>query len=299
MNQGEINIYEIISIINRKKFIIFSITSIFVILSLIYAFSTPNKYSSHALLAPSDDSNSSEMLGQLGGFANLAGLSLDESGDKTDEAIERIKSFEFFKEYILNESVLVDLMAAKGWNSSDKKVIYDSNKYDLKSGKWVRKSFIPFTSIPNKPSTQEAYKYFKNMLFVSQNSSTGFTELSVTHFSPHVAQRWCENIIININKSMREEERLRVQNSIDFLNEQYKNSNYKELKVAASSLVEEQMKSLMFVEASESFVFKVIDSPIVSEFKSSPKRLIILIAGFIFGLLTSSSVILFNHYKQN
>ena len=299
MNQGEINIYEIISIISRKKFKVISITSVFILLSLILAFSLPNKYSSYALLAPSDDDSSSDMLGQLGGFASLAGLNLDETANKTDEAIERIQSFEFFKTYILNEAMLVDLMAAKNWNPSNKQVIYNSYKYDASSGKWKRKSFIPFASISKKPSAQEAYKYYKNMLSITQNSKTGFTELSVTHFSPYVAKRWCDSIITEINKSMREEERIRVQKSIDFLKEEYKNSNYKELKVTASSLVEEQMKSLMFVEASESFVFKVIDSPIVSEFKSSPKRLIILIAGLILGLLTSSSVILFNHYRQN
>ena len=97
---------------------------------------------------------------------------------------------------------------------------------------------------------------------------------------------------------MREDERLRVQKSIDFLNDQYLDANYKEIKVAASSLIEEQMKSLMYVEASESFIFKVIDSPIVSEFKSSPKRSLIMIAGLIMGLITSFTIILYNHYRE-
>ena len=48
------------------------------------------------------------------------------------------------------------------------------------------------------------------------------------------------------------------------------------------------MKSLMYVEASESFIFKVIDSPIVSEFKSSPKRSLIMIAGRLWASLLLS-----------
>ena len=298
MNDKEIDIYEIISILYRKKNSILAISFLFVVISVFFAFSLPNKYSSFALLAPSADQNTNKMLGQMGGLASLAGISLDENSSKTEEAIERIQSYEFFEKFIFSEGMLVNLMASKSWDPNSKQVIYDSKKYNVNKREWVRKSPIPFTTISKKPSLQEAYKSYLKMLYISQDSKTGFTELSVTHYSPYVAQRWCRKVISEINRSMREDERLRVQKSIDFLNDQYLDANYKEIKVAASSLIEEQMKSLMYVEASESFIFKVIDSPIVSEFKSSPKRSLIMIAGLIMGLITSFTIILYNHYKE-
>tara|TARA_B100000989_G_scaffold138515_1_gene102989 strand:+ start:3457 stop:4356 length:900 start_codon:yes stop_codon:yes gene_type:complete len=298
MNDNEIDIYEIISVLYRKKISILAISLLFIIISLVIAFSVPNKYSSVALLAPSGDQNTNKMLGQMGGLASLASFTLDENSSKTEEAIERIQSFEFFEQFIFSEGMLLNLMASKGWDSNSKQVVYDSKKYDFSNRQWVRKSPIPFTAISKKPSLQEAYNSYLKMLYIAKDSRTGFTEISATHYSPYVAQRWCSKIISEINRSMREDERLRVQRSIDFLNDQYLDANYKEIKIAASSLIEEQMKSLMYVEASESFVFKVIDSPIVSEFKSSPKRSLILIAGFIMGLITSFIIILYSHYRN-
>ena len=53
------------------------------------------------------------------------------------------------------------------------------------------------------------------MLYISQDSKTGFTELSVTHYSPYVAQRWWK-VISEINRSMREDERLEFKNQLTF-----------------------------------------------------------------------------------
>ena len=123
MNDKEIDIYEIISILYRKKISILAISFLFVVISVFFAFSLPNKYSSFALLAPSGDQNTNKMLGQMGGLASLAGISLDENSSKTEEAIERIQSYEFFEKFIFSEGMLVNLMASKSWDPNSKQVI--------------------------------------------------------------------------------------------------------------------------------------------------------------------------------
>ena len=56
-----------------------------------------------------------------------------------------------------------------------------------------------------------------------------------------------------------------------------------------------EMKKLMMIEASDNYVFKVLDSPIVPERKFEPRRLVIVILGMILGFLLSIIISLTQH----
>ena len=91
INYGdEINLYDLLRVIWKKKFYIGAITSLFVLISILYALSLPNIYKSSAILIPVDaDSGMGGMLQQYSGMASLAGISLpSESGSKSKEAME-------------------------------------------------------------------------------------------------------------------------------------------------------------------------------------------------------------------
>ena len=74
---NEIDLFQIISELWNKKFLISSITSTFALLSVLYALYLPNIFTSSALLAPADDNNTnSGMMGQFSSVASLAGISI-------------------------------------------------------------------------------------------------------------------------------------------------------------------------------------------------------------------------------
>ena len=97
--------------------------------------------------------------------------------------------------------MLVNLMASKSWDPNSKQVIYDSKNTMLIKENGSENLYSFYYNL-KKPSLQEAYKSYLKMLYISQDSKTGFTELSVTHYSPYVAQRWCRKVISEINRSM-------------------------------------------------------------------------------------------------
>ena len=76
----EIDLKELFLVLWSGKFIIAAITAVFAITSVLYALSVPNQYKATALLAPaqSDGGGLSSALGQLGGLASLAGVSIGE-----------------------------------------------------------------------------------------------------------------------------------------------------------------------------------------------------------------------------
>ena len=74
----EIDLRELFAVLWAGKVKIVAITAVFAVASVIYALSVPNQYKATALLAPAqqDSGGISGALGQLGGLASLAGVSI-------------------------------------------------------------------------------------------------------------------------------------------------------------------------------------------------------------------------------
>ena len=236
------------------------------------------------------------MLGQYSGMASLAGISLpSESGSKAQEAIARIKSFEFFSNSFLPHIKLENLMAVKKWNQASNTLTYDASAFNSESRQWVRKVSPPKSSIP---SSQEAYEKYQEIMSISEDKKTSFITLSVEHESPFIAQQWVEIIMDQIDQVMRDQDRQTALKSIEYLNSLAPTVNYEEIKQALASLQQEQMKRLMMVEANENYIFKVLDSPIVPEMKVKPKRSLIVILGTMLGMMLSVLGVLVLHYTR-
>lgn len=294
-NENEIDLYKIFKILWNKKFFIVLITSLSALLGLFFSLYISNIYTSSALLAPSNSDNSmSSKLGSYSSLAGLAGINLpDEQASMSDEAIARIRSFEFFSTYFLPSIQLEDIFAVKRWDQRENKIIYDKKKYDESKKKWTRKVSHPKTLIP---SDQEAYKIYTEILGISQNKKTSFVTLSIDHKSPYLAKEWVDIIINKINLSMRNEDNRRAEESISFLQEYSKSTNIQSIQDAISILLESQMQTLMLTTGNEFYVYKILNSPIVPEDESSPNRTLIFLFSVFFGLIVSILFTLFSHY---
>jgi uncharacterized protein involved in exopolysaccharide biosynthesis len=281
-----IDIKELFFALWERKILITTITAFFAVVSVVYALSIPNIYSSKAILAPASESSSlSSKLGGLSAFAGMAGVNLpSDSSDPSVEAIERITSFDFFSLHVLPNIKIENLMAVKSWSRSSNILSYDEETFDVNSKKWIRKVKPPKSIIP---SEQEAYRSFKKIISVTVNKKNDYVNISINHKSPYVAKRWLDLVILNINESMRAEKKKIVESSIDFLNERSVTTNINTIKDGIVKLLENQIQSLMMISASKDYVFKIIDSPQVPELKFSPNRPIICITiTFLGGILS-------------
>ena len=294
--ENEIDLVELFKIIWKRKIFIFSITLIFSILSILYSLSLQNIYQSRALLVPSEAKEN--MSSRLANYSSLAGgLGLNISGverNKSQEAIERIKTLEFFSDFVLPNILLEDLLAVKSWDSKGNQIKYNKNLFNKETNKWVKKSNNNLTSIP---SAQEAFKEYKSILSIEQDSLSSFITISINHKSPYLAKEWLDIIIFNINESMREEDKREASASINYLKEAASTTNVQSLKDAISNLLEMQMQTLMLASSNKDYVLKTINSPYVPEEKVEPSRAIICIFGALVGALFSIFIIIIQHYK--
>lgn len=293
----DFDLNKLLSLCWDQKILILSITLVISICSIIYALSLPNIYTSKAILTPASQENSlSSRLGGLSALGSMAGLSLpSDSSSKSQEAIQRIQSFEFFSTYFLPNIKLENIMSVKKWIPEKNLLVYDEDEFDKNSNNWVRVITYPKQI---KPSPQEAFKTYKEIISVYEDKKTSFVTISIDHKSPIIAKEWLDIVIYQINESMRKIDAEIAQNSVNYLNEVSKSTNFKSLKEAIVKLLEDQMQTIMLTASSEAYIFKVIDSPIVSEERSKPKRVLMVILATILGCFFSLTVVFIKYYRQ-
>ncbi|MDA0132324.1 Wzz/FepE/Etk N-terminal domain-containing protein [Vibrio harveyi] len=302
-SDDEIDLRELFKALWKGKWIVIATTFIFAIGSVLYAMSLPNIYKADALLAPAESSNGgglSKMAGQLGGLAALAGVNLGGSeSSQTELAVQVMKSRQFIEVFIKKHNLLVPLMAAKGWDLANNKLILDDEVYNSGTSVWLRK---PDGLRGAKPTAQEAFEVFrKEVLNISQDKDSGLYTVSVKHYSPYVAQQWVNWLIDDINKVMRERTIKETSQNLTYLNTQLQKTAVADMQSTFYKLIEEQTKSLMLAEVQEEFIFKVVDPAVVPELKDGPKRAMICVLGTTLGGMLGLSIVfvLFAFRKGN
>lgn len=295
IDNDEINLREIFTFIWQGKWIVIAITSLFAVASVLYAINQPDIYKSEALLAPAEQDKAGglgALAGQFGGLASLAGVNLGASGgiDKTQMALEVLKSRQFTSEFIQKHNILHDLMAAKTWNRETNTVIYDQELYVAEQNKWVREVELPFTP---EPSMQEAYKEFSQIVSANKDKETGMVQITIEHISPYVAKHWVDWLIQDINATMKQREVQEANKSTEFLTKQLEQTKIADIRAVLYKLVEEQTKTIMFANVRDEYVFKTIDPAVIPEKKFKPKRALICIFGTILGFVLSLLIMFF------
>ncbi|CCN70263.1 Wzz/FepE/Etk N-terminal domain-containing protein [Vibrio nigripulchritudo] len=290
----EIDLRALFAALWKGKWVITITTLLFAASSVFYALSLPNIYKADALLAPTESSNGgglSQMAGQLGGLASLAGVSLG-SGEasQTDLAVQVMKSRQFVEAFINKHDLLVPLMAAKEWDIVSNELFIDEDYYNPATKEWLRE---PKGLRGAKPTAQEAFSKFSKKVFsVSQNKESGLYTISVKHFSPYIAQQWVNWLVEDINQVMRERTIAETSQNLIYLNTQLEKTSIADMQSTFYKLIEEQTKSLMLAEVQEEFVFKVVDPAVVPELKDGPKRALICVLGSLLGGMLGVAIVL-------
>jgi len=286
----EIDLRELFEVLWSKKKLIIIFTAVATFIALIYSISLPNLYTSKALLAPAQTQNMNSTFNNLGrysGLASLAGINLPSSStSNVTEAIETLSSFAFFKNSILPNIFLPDLMALQSWDARTNTLTYNESLYDLTKNTWLGAS----------PSDQIAFESFKGYFSVSEDVKTGFVTIFIKHQSPYVAKVWLDNIISAINQTLRQDQKKRALLSVEYLNKQIASSSYTEINQVLSALIQQETEKLMLIEANQDYVFKAIDPPFVAELKSEPSRTLIVLIGILIGGILGILTALVRHY---
>lgn len=295
----EIDLRELFSVLWAGKKLIVGITAVFALVAVFYALSIPNQYRATALVSPAQDGGGglSGALGQLGGLASLAGVSIG-GGESSEAQVaqEIMRSRGFIEEFISENNLAVEVFAAEGWDMGSNQLEINADIYDVDSLQWVRDASAGKTA---DPSGWELFKKFSGMFSVSEDKKTGMVSISVEYFSPELAKEWVDRLVIGINQHMQSRKLEKVNINIQYLEAQIEKTSIAEMREVFYTIIEEQIKSKMLAEASPEYAFVTVSPAMVPEEKSQPKRALICILGTLLGGMLSVLWVLVMHYTRS
>jgi len=295
----EIDLRELFGVLWAGKIKIIAITAVFAIASIIYALSVPDQYKATALLAPAQSSGGglSGALGQLGGLASLAGVSLG-GGESSEGQIaqEIMKSWSYIEGFIAENNIAVEVFAAEGWSKGSNELKIDADLYDTETKTWLAENNN--TGEVGPPSSWKLFESFSKRLAVSEDKKSGLVSVSFEYYSPLIAKQWVDMYVESINRFMQQRQMDKVTRNIEYLQEQIGKTSIAEMQDVFYSIIEEQTKSKMLAEASPDYAFVAVGPSMVPEQKSQPKRALICILGTLLGGMLSLLLVLVMHYAR-
>lgn len=285
-----IDLSDIFRLLWKEKRLIILVTSFSVLLSIAIALYLPNTYKASVILSPTSQGNMNgldKLAGQFGGLASMAGISLGggQGEDKTIIAIELLKTWGFLESFVNENQIQEEVIATKGWDRKENKLIYDLSIYNPKTKTWASPEF--------ELSSWEVYKKLNELIYINQDKSTGLVTISVEHYSPYLAKEWLDKLVLAINTHLKKRDIENANKMISYLNKKVAETNITEMQSIFYQLIEEQTKTLMLAEVSDEYVFKTISVAKVPEEKSGPKRALMVIVGVLLGFLFSVLIVFF------
>jgi LPS O-antigen subunit length determinant protein (WzzB/FepE family) len=289
---------ELFGVLWSGKIKIIVITAMFAVSSVFYALEIPNQYKATALLAPaqSDGGGLSSSLGQLGGLASLAGVSIG-GGESSESQIaqEIMKSWSFVETFIADNDLAVEVYAAEGWSKGSNELHINQDTYDSESNQWLTEDSNGNLA---PPTSWQLFKTFSGMLLVSEDKKSGLVSVSIEYYSPQMAKEWLDSYVSAINEHMQSRQVAKVSNNISYLEAQIDKTSIAEMREVFYTIIEEQTKNKMVAEASPDYAFVAVSPSMVPEEKSQPKRALICILGTLLGGMLSVLLVLVNHYAR-
>lgn len=305
----EIDLIEIVKVIWRGKFLIMLSTAVFVIVAAYHALNAKPQYSVSVLLAPASVYNKgiSSSLGQFSSLGAALGLPL-QGKSLMSESVARLNSRQFIERFIEKYEIRKYLFS--GLWDDEREVWLEPQSTPLSEAKaYVKALLFPSNSDDETlltrdyregPTYEQAYKAFKSILSVNENSKTSLVTVSILYGEPYLAASWANAMVYELNLEERSRALVRTEEMITSLRAKLEQTPLREVRISISNLIEEQFKLLTLAQTQEAYSFRVIDPAFPSQIPTKPNRprmvIIAALIGFSVGLFV---VLVIRLWKQH
>ena len=279
-NNDEIDLRELWNVLWTGKWWIIAITFLFAGAGVFYALSLPNMYTSEGIYAPVKQQGSAGLGSQFGGLAAIAGINLS-SGESSDidQAMALVVSWPFLENIVNDNNLAPYVLGIKEWNKKSKELVWDSEVYDVSNKKWL----VTDSDKPAEPTSYDVFDALSKMIEVSNDAKTGMATLSVTHYSPEVAEQWVRLLMSSLNSHFQHRDVVESRRNIEYLKSKITETSITEMQSVFYGMIESQIQTLMLAEVSNEYLLKEVIPPKIAERKSKPAKAVICILFTLFG----------------
>lgn len=237
----------------------------------VLAFMMTPVYRAETLLSPVENADkATNPLLQFGGLESFVGINMGDAGSASTEALATLTS-RIFTDAFIREEGLMSVLYADEWDAGKK----------------------AWKDAADAPTAWDAYDLFdRKIRFVNKDVKTGLATLAIEWSDPALAAQWANRLVQRINAERRAEAIREAETNIAYLKEQLAETSLVEMQQAIYQLIEIKIKKIMVAKSQDEYAFKVIDPAVPPQEYVRPKRVVILVLGFLCGLLVSLFVVL-------
>lgn len=271
---SEISFYQLIhTIASHWRLLVICIVGGLSTSVLVAIFSVP-VYESKVVftdVSNSRPSQSSGLLGQLGGIASLAGIDMGALDTSIGEAQGVLRSRNLLGQFI-SRNDLIPVIFPEDWNDNGQ-----TWKVDL----------------GDRPTLWEATRKFEEEIRqVQSDPSTGLITLVVQWTDPKLAAEWANGLVSLANEIVRTRVVASAERNIGFLEAQLEKTNVVEMQAVLYDLIATETQTLMLANARPQYAFVVVDPAVPAEVPERPRELLIIFLGTALGGLVGLFAIL-------
>lgn len=293
----DVELLDVLGLLWFGRYVLLRFVVLFAIAGVVLALRIPNEYRSEAILKPvASDPGAFAGGGLLSQVGALAGVNLDLSGhENATLAVETLKSRPFLVGFARRRGLVPALMAATRWDPVSNRLMLDTTIYDQQQKRWSRAPKPPRTS---DPTDDEIYERFREILSVEHDAETGLVTMSITYFSPDLAQRWLSAMIGDLNEGLRRREIAIRERSIGYLTEKIKLNEISTLDDELASLLKSEIRDHMLAEVRKEYALETVAAPYRPFMKSGPNRALICVVAVLVGGLLGAFFLLVRHARR-
>jgi uncharacterized protein involved in exopolysaccharide biosynthesis len=230
-------------------------------------------YRSTVVLAPVTVDRSaaglSSALGQFGGLASLAGISLDGRDSRLEESLAVLRSREFIEKFVADHKLLP---------------LFFPEKWSAESQNWI-------VTGKRIPTPWKGYKFFsQTVMNIDRDKKTGLVAVSVDWKVREDASSWANELIDRTNEEMRLRALAAAQLSTKYLEQELQDTQLVETRAAINRLIESEIRQKMLASVTKEYVFRVVDRALPADVSDvfRPKKVMLILLGLIGGLVVGS-----------
>jgi uncharacterized protein involved in exopolysaccharide biosynthesis len=258
----EIDLLELIRTLLQAWKTIVGVTIFCTGLAVAYALYASEVFKAETLLAPAQEekSGASSMLGQLGGLAAMAGVTIP-ADSNIERVLATLETRVFLKKFI-GEKNLLPIIFEDFWDA-------DSNSWKLPVD---QEAFI----------SEDGISPLRGAIEVDKDKS-GLITLSISWKDPQVAAQWANDLVKQLNEQLREQAIADSKKRVGYLEQELAKTTLQDMRAVLYNLLESEKQKAMLANVNEDFALEVIDPAVAPENLEKPKRKLIIALGGVCG----------------
>lgn len=237
----------------QGRWFVIGITSVFIAAGVSYALLATEKFRADVVLTAAGQRSVPGALGQLGGLAALAGVSIGSN----------------------NMSVPVAVLQSKGLA---REFIEGAKIEDVLLG----------DDPPKDADIRDAITVFERQVRrVYEDKRNGLVTLSIEWHDPVVAAQWANDLVGRLNDRMRRQALEEAERNVAYLGREMSVSDVVSQQQSIGRVLEAELQKLVLARGNDEFALRIVDRATPPKERYSPKRAVIALLAAVLGFISS------------